>query len=81
MENPESYLHNSTQLIMVNATDWNTHQAKMQWFERTDPDHKWEPYNESFDVVMGKKGLVYGLNLMPVPEGITELKKEGDMKT
>lgn len=81
MENLEPYLHHSTQLIVVNANDWNSRQAKMQWFERIDPHHKWEPYNERFDVVIGKKGLVYGQSLISIPEGITDVKKEGDLKS
>ncbi len=81
LNNLEPYLRNSTQLIVANATDWNSHQAKMQWFERASVNDKWQPYNEPFDVVIGKKGLAYGQSQIPVPEGIIDFKKEGDMKS
>ena len=74
-------LSTSTQLIVVNAKDWNSHRAQMQWFERENPTDEWYRVNEPFDVVIGKNGLAYGLSLILVPEGITDLKKEGDHKT
>ena len=71
----------SNQLIVVNTRSWDSHLAQMQWFERNKPTDNWQPVNDPFDVVIGKNGLAYGLSLIPVPEGITDLKKEGDHKT
>ncbi len=76
-----SALSASTQLIVVNAGKWNSHQAQMQWLERNKPTDEWQPVNEPFDVVIGKKGLAYGQSLIPVPDNITDLKKEGDLKS
>jgi len=80
-KNISTALSGSTQLIVVNADKWNSNQAQMQWFERDETTDEWKPVNEPFDVVIGKNGLVYGLSLVPVPDSITELKKEGDHKT
>jgi len=74
-------LSGSTLLIVVNAKDWNTHHAQMQWFERDKPTDEWKPVNDPFNVVIGKNGLANGLSLIPVPEGITDLKSEGDLKS
>jgi len=74
-------LSDSKQLIVVNAKDWDSHQAQMQWFERNKPTDEWQPVNKPFDVVIGKNGFAYGHGLIPVPDDITELKKEGDHKT
>jgi L,D-peptidoglycan transpeptidase YkuD (ErfK/YbiS/YcfS/YnhG family) len=77
----EPFLSGSTQIIYVQADDWNGPLAKMQWFERTDAGSDWSAFNVPSDVSIGKKGLAWGQNLMQVPDWITTLKKEGDLKT
>jgi len=79
---PESkYLSESTQLINIKAIDWNGPEALMQWWNRDTNRDEWKFVNEPIEVVVGKNGLEWGQNLIPVPDNITSLKKEGDMKT
>jgi L,D-peptidoglycan transpeptidase YkuD (ErfK/YbiS/YcfS/YnhG family) len=74
------YITGSNQLITVKAQNWEGPVAKMQLLERKSNNDEWKLV-DSFEVVVGKNGLAWGQSLMPVPEGITSFKKEGDMKT
>src|SRR5665213_2654172 len=82
MHLPDSpYITESSQLIVVKANDWNSPPATMKWLERDDPSQEWKSVDEPFEIVVGKKGLALGQNLLPIQSGIPEFKKEGDNKT
>jgi len=75
------YFTESTQIINVKADSWDGPVAKMQWLERVNPEDDWKAISDQFDVVVGKRGLAWGQNILPVPKTAEDLKKEGDMKT
>jgi L,D-peptidoglycan transpeptidase YkuD (ErfK/YbiS/YcfS/YnhG family) len=76
-------LSESTQLIVVTTSDWHAVEGKLQKFERATARDKWHPVGEPFAVVVGEKGLAWGLGLNSTEErGIRDasdpMKREGD---
>ena len=70
-------LSNSSQLILVLASDWNATKAKLYTFERDHAD-KWKRVGIESDVVIGRKGMAWGIGLHGgCPPG-SACKKEGD---
>ena len=77
----DPHLSKSNQLITVKADDWNQPIAYMQRWERADDKHEWLAKNDPFEVVIGKNGMAWAYNLLPIPNNVEVFKKEGDMKT
>ncbi len=77
-ERENIYLSDSKQLIVVLAKNWETHQAKLQRYEKI--KDRWIKKGSVIEVVLGKKGLAWGIGLHDNAEKKL-LKKEGDFKT
>jgi len=70
-------LGNSSQLILVLAHDWNATEAKLYTFERNDAGN-WKRAGIESDVVIGRKGMAWGIGLHGGCERGSACKKEGD---
>ncbi len=75
----------STQMITVTTADWNAVTGHLQRYERTSPKAPWLPIGPSFEIVVGKHGLGWGLGILPttVPKlraATDPIKQEGDGK-
>jgi L,D-peptidoglycan transpeptidase YkuD (ErfK/YbiS/YcfS/YnhG family) len=68
------------QAIVVTASDWERIEGVLQGYERVNPDAPWERVIEKIPVVVGRKGMGWGIGLhpLPIPEG--PVKNEGDEK-
>lgn len=68
------------QLLVVTASDWNNKQGNLQLFERADNHSKWHLVGQSIPVMLGEKGLAWGIGLHP---NVNEkpFKVEGDQKS
>ncbi len=75
---PES-LQASRQCLVVVAENWSATTGVLGAFERTSASGDWKMHGKTTPVVLGKKGLAWGIGLVgasgPVPQ-----KKEGDNK-
>ncbi|MDQ5987149.1 MAG: hypothetical protein CSYNP_02886 [Syntrophus sp. SKADARSKE-3] len=70
----------SRQAIVVTSSNWNNSSATLQCYERRETDRPWTKVGEKIPLVIGRKGLGWGLGLHPSsPEG-EPVKKEGDGK-
>jgi L,D-peptidoglycan transpeptidase YkuD (ErfK/YbiS/YcfS/YnhG family) len=74
----------STQLMVVTTPDWNAVDGRLQRYERTAPGQAWKAVGDAVPVVVGKKGMGWGLGIVPVDRlrGANEpVKQEGDGKS
>ena len=69
------------QLLVVTAENWDAIQGKMQLYERESDAAHWTPIGTCIPVVLGRKGLAWGIGLHPIAENSTLQKKEGDGKS
>ncbi|MCK9589092.1 MAG: L,D-transpeptidase family protein [Terrimicrobiaceae bacterium] len=69
---------NSGQCLVGISEGWDSSVVTLRFFEKTGTD--WKPVGGEWKGRLGKKGLVWGLGLHPVPEGAV-VKQEGDWKT
>jgi L,D-peptidoglycan transpeptidase YkuD (ErfK/YbiS/YcfS/YnhG family) len=72
-------LRNSRQCLVVLANDWNSPTGVLRAFERTSADGVWKFRDSEIPVVLGKKGLGWGLGLVD-GKGNGPRKIEGDNK-
>ena len=75
----------STQMITVTTADWNAVAGHLQRYERRSPKAPWHPIGPSFEIVVGKQGLGWGLGVLPTTDpklrAVSDpTKKEGDGK-
>jgi D-alanyl-D-alanine dipeptidase len=70
-------LSNRAQLILVLAPDWNATKAKLRAFER-DGAGEWKMTGIESDVVIGRKGMAWGIGLHGGCRRNSACKKEGD---
>ena len=70
-------LSSRSQLILVLARDWNATKAKLYAFERDDAGD-WKTAGIESDVVVGRKGMAWGIGLHGGYERSSVCKKEGD---
>ena len=66
-------LRNSRQCLVVVTKDWNSTTGVLRAFERTSADGAWRVRTTDIPVVLGKKGLGWGL-------GLVEAKSDGPRK-
>ena len=74
----------STQLMVVTTPDWNAVDGRLQRYERPGPDQPWRGAGDPIPVVVGKKGMGWGLGIAPVDRlrGAGDpVKQEGDRKS
>lgn len=70
------------QLILVITSDWDSHQGKMYRFERSACAVSFVSHGKPLDVVVGQKGIAWGLGIHPISSNILpeRTKIEGDRK-
>lgn len=69
------------QAIVVTARNWDELQGSMQLYQRTDDESPWVATEKSMPVVLGKRGLAWGIGLHPEPTEDLPMKEEGDLKS
>ena len=82
---PQAFAH-SKQMIAVVTPGWDSVQGRLQRFERADTHESWRPVGEPMAIVVGSKGMGWGIGLIAAgnpgvriaPEPI---KVEGDGKS
>jgi zinc D-Ala-D-Ala dipeptidase len=68
------------QLLVVTTHGWDEKQGELMLYERSSDDSPWVPVPASIPVVVGSKGLAWGIGLHPTNLE-TPCKKEGDKKS
>lgn len=68
----------TTQCLVGIAEDWDSSKATLTLYEKKKGE--WKQMGDSWSSRLGRKGLVWGLGLHPIPAG-SSLKKEGDLKS
>lgn len=78
-----SPLMHSTQLIVVTTADWSAVGGVLRRYERTTPAGPWRPAGNPLPVVVGRKGMGWGIGAAPVPAHSSDdpVKREGDLKS
>ncbi len=79
-------LSRSTQIIVVTTSDWNAVQGRLQRYERSSTQKTWHPVGEPISIVVGKKGLGWGIGLSAAGDSNARIasepiKREGDSKS
>ena len=54
----------STQMIVIITPDWNAVEGRLERFERADPHESWRSVGESIPIVVGSKGMGWGIGLI-----------------
>lgn len=54
-------LRSSLQLLIVTTSQWDSYQGTIRQFERPDPLSPWQKVGVAHPVVLGKKGLAWGM--------------------
>lgn len=73
-------LRGSRQCIVVVAPNWNSTTGFLRAFQRADASGAWKMRGPEIPVVLGKKGLGWGLGVVNADPGATPRKIEGDNK-
>jgi L,D-peptidoglycan transpeptidase YkuD (ErfK/YbiS/YcfS/YnhG family) len=73
----------STQMIVVTTSNWDAVEGRLQRFERATAHGSWRPVGEAIPIVVGRKGLAWGIGRIAadVPRIRAESepeKREGD---
>ena len=71
----------STQMIVVKTSDWNTLQGRLQRYERAKPGEAWRPVGQAIPIVVGKNGMAWGSGLVAtksIQTNMDPVKREGD---
>jgi L,D-peptidoglycan transpeptidase YkuD (ErfK/YbiS/YcfS/YnhG family) len=68
----------STQCIVGIAEGWDSSSATLRYYGKT--NEGWKQVGSPWDVRLGKKGLVWGHGIHPLPAGVLT-KKEGDWRS
>jgi D-alanyl-D-alanine dipeptidase len=79
-------LVNTTQLIVVTASNWGAVEGQLQRFERNSVHDPWHPFGEPIPIVVGRNGMGWGIGLVAADDPNIRLssdpvKKEGDGKS
>lgn len=67
----------SSQCIVGIGETWDSSTATLRFYEKSGGN--WQKVGESWSARLGKKGMIWGLGLHPVPKGAAT-KKEGDWR-
>ena len=73
-------------MILVVTPDWDAVQGRLERFERADPQESWHLVGEPIPVVVGSKGMGWGISLVDAGQrGVRvesePIKVEGDSKS
>lgn len=69
------------QLLIVTTNNWDEEQGEIQFYERTNDDSIWTRIGTPMPVVLGKRGLAWGIGLHPTTIEMSLKKMEGDAKS
>ena len=75
-----SPLRRSRQCVVVVAANWNSPSGVLRAFERADATNDWEMRGPEIPVVLGKKGMGWGLGVVKADPAARPYKIEGDNK-
>ncbi len=64
----EAPVSSSRQALVVRTASWEAHRGVLQRYERTSRDEAWQPVGGEIPVVVGRRGLGWGLGLHPAGE-------------
>ena len=73
-------LRRSRQCVVVVAPNWNSTTGVLRAFERAEAGGAWKMRGPEIPVVLGKKGLGWGLGVVSADPGTKPRKIEGDNK-
>jgi D-alanyl-D-alanine dipeptidase len=71
-------------MIVVTTSGWNAVEGRLQRYERGAVQENWRPVGEPIPIVVGEKGLAWGIGLIDdrrVRAAGDPIKKEGDGKS
>lgn len=79
-------LSRSTQIIVVTTSSWDAVEGRLQRYERSGTQETWNAVGEPISVVVGKKGLGWGIGLSATDDSNLRIasdpvKREGDGKS
>lgn len=79
-------LHDATQMLVVTTADWNAVPGQLVRYQRPHPGKHWKQIGDPVPIVVGKKGLGWGIGIAPtdtskVRDAADPLKHEGDAKS
>ena len=74
-----NYFARARQLVLVTTADWDAVAGSLQCYERKSAKAKWQPVGARIAVVVGGKGLGWGVGLHEL-SGDGPVKREGDGK-
>src|ERR1700731_3214407 len=72
---PRAFAH-SAQMIVVVTPGWDAVQGRLQRFERADAHESWRPVGESIAIVVGSKGMGWGIGLIAAGHPGVRIKTE-----
>jgi len=75
------FLAGHHQLIVVTTPDWESKIGKLQLYERAGEGWDWTSIGTSLPVVVGARGLGWGIGLHPKAVHRLPVKREGDAKS
>jgi D-alanyl-D-alanine dipeptidase len=78
-----SPIDGSSQLIVVTTPNWNAVDGRLQRYQRSSPGQPWNAVGEAIQVVVGERGMGWGLGVVPtdhLQEADDPVKHEGDKK-
>jgi hypothetical protein len=68
------------QLVLVTAPVWDSPRGVLRRYERERTGTRWREIGEARDVLLGERGLAWGLGLHEVPQDAARRKHEGDRR-
>lgn len=67
-----------SQAIVVTTADWKANYGKLNFYEKNRHTKKWEPKLKDISVVIGVKGMAWGIGLHDSTKISGKIKHEGD---
>jgi len=68
------------QLVLVTARDWSASRGELRRYERADGETAWRRTGAACGVLLGERGLAWGLGLHAAPGRPGPSKREGDRR-
>ncbi len=68
------------QLVLVSTAAWNSPRGVLRRFTRERGETRWREIGEAHDVLVGERGLAWGLGLQEIPADASLRKREGDRR-
>jgi D-alanyl-D-alanine dipeptidase len=70
----------SRQLVLVTAAEWDSPRGVLRRYERERGGTRWRQIGATRDVLLGERGMAWGLGLHEVPRDASRRKHEGDRR-